>query len=421
MQLFPLSVGHTRFALLLPTMVDGHRDAVVDVAVCTFVFADSGIVHQLVQAKFTERTKQTVGTGPGVRATRACKLPKPNVMLCFCISLMQASRPLRRGASKPSALPQLGLTVLVQGLEHEAAVARSSTEHPDRAESSWVEEYLVVDDATKAAAGPGLQSMGAAAAPAPNAHASSSPHKQLPVSNHAHTVTPEKATTSKKGNTQPAFGTTEPPVVKRVQCNACGSSMPRQRHYALLCHFHACHSVPSDVGHIEEVDCTQQTPSRAKASSTRMTRLWKWLSTPSHSAEKHKQHAAAGSQQQHQQAHMSGEHQQQADGSAAQHTEHPPGIEGMDVASSAEALLSAAQEAGTRAGAVEDEGLILARGQGQHAWGVSSSHTALLGTVASSTERLERLLTWADPWASARVFGGGLYLIICIKQLSMGE
>jgi hypothetical protein len=41
-------------------------------------------------------------------------------------------------------------------------------------------------------------------------------------------------------------------------------------------------------------------------------------------------------------------------------------------------------------------------------------------TSTTATQRLERIVLWHEPWASARVFGGGLYLILCLQQLSKG-
>ena len=36
-------------------------------------------------------------------------------------------------------------------------------------------------------------------------------------------------------------------------------------------------------------------------------------------------------------------------------------------------------------------------------------------------ERLEGLLLWRDPYASAKVFGAGLYMLICLRHLVCGE
>ena len=38
----------------------------------------------------------------------------------------------------------------------------------------------------------------------------------------------------------------------------------------------------------------------------------------------------------------------------------------------------------------------------------------------SSVAYMERLLTWQDPWASARCCGLGLYTLVCTQQLNMG-
>ena len=35
-------------------------------------------------------------------------------------------------------------------------------------------------------------------------------------------------------------------------------------------------------------------------------------------------------------------------------------------------------------------------------------------------ERVEALLLWQDPYASAKVFGGGLYILICLRHLVCG-
>ena len=35
-------------------------------------------------------------------------------------------------------------------------------------------------------------------------------------------------------------------------------------------------------------------------------------------------------------------------------------------------------------------------------------------------EAVEAVLLWADPWLSARVFGVGLYALICLRQLASG-
>jgi hypothetical protein len=31
------------------------------------------------------------------------------------------------------------------------------------------------------------------------------------------------------------------------------------------------------------------------------------------------------------------------------------------------------------------------------------------------------VLLWADPWLSAKVFGAGLYALICFRQVAVGE
>ena len=36
-------------------------------------------------------------------------------------------------------------------------------------------------------------------------------------------------------------------------------------------------------------------------------------------------------------------------------------------------------------------------------------------------ERVEGLLLWRDPYASAKVFGAGLYMLICLRHLVCGE
>jgi hypothetical protein len=35
-------------------------------------------------------------------------------------------------------------------------------------------------------------------------------------------------------------------------------------------------------------------------------------------------------------------------------------------------------------------------------------------------ERVEALLLWSDPYATAKVFGGGLYVLICLRHLVCG-
>lgn len=35
-------------------------------------------------------------------------------------------------------------------------------------------------------------------------------------------------------------------------------------------------------------------------------------------------------------------------------------------------------------------------------------------------EAVEAVLLWADPWLSARVFGAGLYALICLRQVALG-
>ena len=35
-------------------------------------------------------------------------------------------------------------------------------------------------------------------------------------------------------------------------------------------------------------------------------------------------------------------------------------------------------------------------------------------------EAVEAVLLWQDPWLSARVFGAGLYALICWAQLAKG-
>ena len=36
-------------------------------------------------------------------------------------------------------------------------------------------------------------------------------------------------------------------------------------------------------------------------------------------------------------------------------------------------------------------------------------------------ERIEALLLWQDPYVSAKVFGPGLYILICLRHLVCGE
>lgn len=36
-------------------------------------------------------------------------------------------------------------------------------------------------------------------------------------------------------------------------------------------------------------------------------------------------------------------------------------------------------------------------------------------------ERVEALLLWQDPYVSAKVFGAGLYMLICLRHLVCGE
>ena len=36
-------------------------------------------------------------------------------------------------------------------------------------------------------------------------------------------------------------------------------------------------------------------------------------------------------------------------------------------------------------------------------------------------ERVEALLLWQDPYVSAKVFGAGLYILICLRHLVCGE
>lgn len=40
--------------------------------------------------------------------------------------------------------------------------------------------------------------------------------------------------------------------------------------------------------------------------------------------------------------------------------------------------------------------------------------------AAVPVEAAEALLLWQDPWASAKVFGGGLYALICLRHLVFG-
>jgi hypothetical protein len=35
-------------------------------------------------------------------------------------------------------------------------------------------------------------------------------------------------------------------------------------------------------------------------------------------------------------------------------------------------------------------------------------------------EAVEAVVMWVDPWLSAKVFGGGLYLLICLHHLLAG-
>lgn len=36
-------------------------------------------------------------------------------------------------------------------------------------------------------------------------------------------------------------------------------------------------------------------------------------------------------------------------------------------------------------------------------------------------EAMEAVLLWANPWLSARIFGAGLYALICFRQVAVGE
>lgn len=45
----------------------------------------------------------------------------------------------------------------------------------------------------------------------------------------------------------------------------------------------------------------------------------------------------------------------------------------------------------------------------------------LVDCGAFPPEAVEAVLLWADPWLSARVFGGGLYSLICLRQVAVGE
>lgn len=40
--------------------------------------------------------------------------------------------------------------------------------------------------------------------------------------------------------------------------------------------------------------------------------------------------------------------------------------------------------------------------------------------VQIPVERVEALLLWSDPYATAKVFGGGLYVLICLRHLVCG-
>ena len=40
--------------------------------------------------------------------------------------------------------------------------------------------------------------------------------------------------------------------------------------------------------------------------------------------------------------------------------------------------------------------------------------------VQIPAERVEALLLWEEPYASAKVFGGGLYVLICLRHLVCG-
>ena len=48
------------------------------------------------------------------------------------------------------------------------------------------------------------------------------------------------------------------------------------------------------------------------------------------------------------------------------------------------------------------------------------SHFQAVDVTAIPVEAAEALLLWHDPWASARVFGGGLYALICLRHLVFG-
>ena len=43
------------------------------------------------------------------------------------------------------------------------------------------------------------------------------------------------------------------------------------------------------------------------------------------------------------------------------------------------------------------------------------------GAVQIPVERIEALLLWQDPYVSAKVFGPGLYILICLRHLVCGE
>lgn len=61
------------------------------------------------------------------------------------------------------------------------------------------------------------------------------------------------------------------------------------------------------------------------------------------------------------------------------------------------------------------EGLPAAAGAGPHAPGPSSP-AAALGAVRD----VEAILTWQNPWRTGRIFGLGLYLAICVRQMAKG-
>lgn len=280
-----------------------------------------------------------------------------------------------------------------------------------------MDEYLVVEATGRAAAPVPAPQTDSSAAPAPQttAHPAPSPSKQLPVSNHATTTRPEKIKKPAKGSCELQGGSRSWCRPDLIQTGWMLNTLHGVGCMIVSISLHDCLSYPpSYAEYIEEVDCTQQTPGKSKPSATRMSRIWKWLATPSTSK------TGQPPQEHEEQKDAVQQHTQHIGTSTSQHSDSL--LERLELAGEEglEKRISSSKEAGTSAAAMAGGNVdALARAEQPHE--LSTRYHNALGTVASSTERLERLLTWTDPWASARAFGGGLYLIICFKQLAMGK